>query len=197
MVGQVNDQVQPIADGIGTLCAVGDQVTDAKILELARCEIMRDPAFEKVDPVKETVANAANLISFANHFVKDDIVVTVGATIAAGGAAGTNIKNPTKVLLNHATTTLGMVEKILGKIKNQRDTCVKRDEKIERDLMSCNALVNYDTDDYPFVQSLARRRYDEIYANGLNQTNVSWSRFEGASFIDVCSQYQDLRFGPE
>ena len=63
--------------------------------------------------------------------------------------------------------------------------------------MSCNALVSYDTSDYVFVQDLAQRRYDELYANGLNRVHIPWSHIEGASFIDVCSQYQDLRFGPE
>jgi hypothetical protein len=197
MIGEVNDKVSPIADGIGVLCDVSDQLNDPALIEVARCEIMRNPAFDDIGDIENYVDVTKNLIDFTNHFVKDDIVVTVGVTVAAGGAAGTNIKNPIKPMLSGASSELAKVQKVLGKINKQRESCDKRDEKIERDLMSCNALVSYDTDDYIFVQDLARRRYDEIYANGMNQSNIPWSSFEGRSFFDVCSQYQDLRFGPE
>jgi hypothetical protein len=195
---KVNSKILPIANKIGQLCDIREAVTDPARFEIARCDIVTTPILGDVEEAQAITGHTKSLIDFVNSFVKESIVVGLSGTVGAGGGATTNIKNPVKTLLDNLSEILETTNGILGDVADERSGCFDRDDRIERDLMSCNAMMSYDTNEWLYVQDLVQRRYDDIYNAGLAQSETSWQTFEQAgSFIEVCNHYQDLRFGTE
>lgn len=164
---------------------------------------------------KETTAKVID------SFLKDDVVAQGGAVAAAGGSAGTNAKNPTKVVSQQAKDLADDLPDKIADIIEKRDQCLEAEQEIEADLRECqppvSVFLRLTPDALPphptffDVRSVVSRRLEQVRDcqlwGGCRELNVSKAsvyldaardhRGTVRGYHDLCCAYQALNGGTD
>lgn len=77
-----------------------------------------------------------------DSFLKDDVVAQGGAVAGGGGSAGTNVKNPAKVVSKQAEDIADDLPDNIKDIIDKRDQCLEAADNIEDGLRDCQPPIS-------------------------------------------------------
>jgi hypothetical protein len=136
-LGSMIDAVPP---SVTALCNSGAQPDLAARLDVEsiKCSALRPAVVGgSLGTVRVASSVALMIVRFAKNHTKEEIAVTAGADVVAGGTAGTNVKNPVHTSLELWSDRLDNLKEFVKDLMELRHDCLDADKEVEHDLKDC------------------------------------------------------------
>ncbi len=166
-----------------------------------KCCALRPAAIETALKVTKVAAQKApRVFALVESWMSDDKELTAAAVAVGGGGGGTNIKNPPSGMAKTLKIISEKVLPLIDRLLSDRDACLATDQRMEIDLLHCNAMVQYvltSAHDGKFeeVADLVLRRIEQMEAaDQADEQTVEdlQSAIAAEDYNELCLAYQAL-----